>query len=175
MRVVRFSASTHGPLTVIHLNGPINSGKTTIGLALARVLPDARFIDGDDHDAPEDAPFDVQWAIALERLVTRIANARERHLVIAYPIGEAEFERLRAACEARDARLFVVTLAPPEAVAASNRGARALTDWERNRIAEMYREGYAARPFSEMVLDTSAATPDACAARIARQVAATAS
>ncbi|EPZ89745.1 hypothetical protein K562_20759 [Burkholderia cenocepacia] len=53
--------------------------------------------------------------------------------------------------------------------------ARALTDWERNRIAEMYREGYAARPFSEMVLDTSAATPDACAARIARQVAATAS
>ncbi|MDI9682471.1 shikimate kinase, partial [Burkholderia cenocepacia] len=30
------------PLTVIHLNGPINSGKTTIGLALARVLPDAR-------------------------------------------------------------------------------------------------------------------------------------
>lgn len=163
------------PLTVIHLNGPINSGKTTIGLALARVLPDARFIDGDDHDAPEDAPFDVQWAIALGRLVTRIANARERHLVIAYPIGEAEFERLRAACEARDARLFVVTLAPPEAVAASNRGARALTDWERNRIAEMYREGYAARPFSEMVLDTSAATPDACAARIARQVAATAS
>ncbi|KVL44425.1 shikimate kinase [Burkholderia cepacia] len=160
-------------LTVIHLNGPINSGKTTIGLALARVLPDARFIDGDDHDAPEDAPFDVQWAIALERLVTQIANARERHLVIAYPIGAPEFERLRAACEARDARLFVVTLAPPEAIASSNRGSRALTDWERSRIAEMYREGYASRPFSRMVLDTSDATPDACAARIARHVAAT--
>lgn len=157
-------------LTVIHLNGPINSGKTTIGLALARVLPDARFIDGDDHDAPEDAPFDVQWAIALERLVTQIANARERHLVIAYPIGDPEFERLRAACEAR---LFVVTLAPPEAIASSNRGSRALTDWERSRIAEMYREGYASRPFSRMVLDTSDATPDACAARIARHVAAT--
>ncbi|MEK2605108.1 shikimate kinase [Burkholderia arboris] len=160
-------------LTVIHLNGPINSGKTTIGLALARVLPDARFIDGDDHDAPEDAPFDVQWAIALERLVTQITDARERHLVIAYPIGEAEHERLRAACDARDARLFVVTLAPPEAIAASNRGARVLTDWERNRIAEMYREGYASRPFSQMVLDTSGATPEACAARIGRQLAAT--
>lgn len=161
------------PLTVIHLNGPINSGKTTIGLALARVLPDARFIDGDDHDAPDDAPFDVQWAIALERLVTQITDARERHLVIAYPIGEAEFARLRAACDARNARLFVVTLAPPEHVAASDRGSRALTDWERSRIAEMYREGYASRPFSQMVIDTSDATPDACATRIARHVAAT--
>ncbi|MDN7874794.1 shikimate kinase [Burkholderia aenigmatica] len=160
-------------LTVIHLNGPINSGKTTIGLALARVLPDARFIDGDDHDAPEDAPFDVQWAIALERLVTQIANARERHLVIAYPIGETEFERLRAACDARDARLFVVTLAPPEAVASSNRGSRALTDWERQRVAEMYREGYAARAFSDCLIDTSTASADACANDIARRVAAT--
>ncbi|KER74001.1 shikimate kinase [Burkholderia cepacia] len=160
-------------LTVIHLNGPINSGKTTIGLALARVLPDARFIDGDDHDAPDDAPFDVQWAIALERLVTQIANARERHLVIAYPIGETEFERLRAACDARDARLFVVTLAPPEAVASSNRGSRALTDWERQRVAEMYREGYASRAFSDCLIDTSTASADACANDIARRVAAT--
>ncbi|VWC15180.1 shikimate kinase [Burkholderia aenigmatica] len=157
-------------LTVIHLNGPINSGKTTIGLALARVLPDARFIDGDDHDAPEDAPFDVQWAIALERLVTQIAIARERHLVIAYPIGETVFERLRAACDARDARLFVVTLAPPEAVASSNRGSRALTDWERQRVAEMYREGYAARAFSDCVIDTSKASADACAREIAQGV-----
>ncbi|AZQ54577.1 shikimate kinase [Burkholderia cenocepacia] len=163
------SISTNTPLTVIHLNGPINSGKTTIGRALARVLPDARFIDGDDHDAPDDAPFDVQWAIALERLVTQIAQARERHLVIAYPIAEAEFERLRAACDARDARLFVVTLAPPEAVAASNRGTRALTDWERQRIAQMYREGYASRAFSDCVIDTSNASADVCATEIARR------
>ncbi|OED13836.1 AAA family ATPase [Burkholderia sp. A2] len=163
--------STNTPLTVIHLNGPINSGKTTIGRALARMLPDARFIDGDDHDAPEDAPFDVQWAIALERLVTQIALARERHLVIAYPIGEAEFERLRAACDARDARLFVVTLAPPEAVARSNRGARVLTDWERQRIAQMYREGYASRAFSDCVIDTSSASAEGCATEIARRVA----
>jgi len=96
------------PLTVIHLNGPINSGKTTIGMALARLLPDAR--------------------------------------------------------------LFVVTLAPPEAAAASNRGARALTDWERQRIAEMYREGYAARRFSDCVIDTSGTSVDACAREIARRL-----
>ncbi|RQZ36534.1 shikimate kinase [Burkholderia sp. Bp9090] len=157
-------------LTVIHLNGPINSGKTTIDRALAQRLPDARFIDGDDHDAPDDAPFDVQWAIALARLVKEIAQARERHLVIAYPIGDAEFDRLRAACDARDARLFVVTLAPPVAIAASDRGTRALTDWERKRIAEMYCEGYAARAFSDCFVDTSKASADACAREIARSV-----
>ena len=112
----------------------------------------------------------MQWAIALERLVTQITHAGERHLVIAYPIGETEFERLRAACDARDARLFVVTLAPPEAVAASNRGPRALTEWERQRIAEMYREGYAAREFSDCVIDTSGASVDACALEIARRL-----
>ncbi|AOJ65202.1 shikimate kinase [Burkholderia ubonensis] len=158
------------PLTVIHLNGPINSGKSTIGVALARTLPDARFIDGDDHDAPDDAPFDVQWAIALERIVRSIAEERKRFLVVAYPIGDVEFERLRAACDARSARLFIATLAPPEAVALSDRGERVLTDWERERIAEMYREGYASRPFSDCVVDTARLSADACAADIARRV-----
>jgi hypothetical protein len=159
------------PLTVIHLNGPINSGKTTIGVALAQRLPDARFIDGDDHDAPDDAPFDVQWAIALARIVDHIATARERHLVIAYPIGDAEFARLRAACDARGARLFVATLAPPEAVASSDRGERVLTEWERRRIAAMYREGYASRAFSDCFVDTSKGSADACAQQIAERVA----
>jgi hypothetical protein len=159
------------PLTVIHLNGPINSGKTTIGVALAQRLPDARFVDGDDHDAPDDAPFDVQWAIALARIVDHIATARERHLMIAYPIGDAEFARLRAACDARGARLFVATLAPPEAVASSDRGERVLTEWERRRIAAMYREGYASRAFSDCFVDTSKASADACAQQIAERVA----
>jgi len=75
---------------------------------------------------------------------------------------------LRAAC---DARLFIVTLAPPEAIASSNRGTRALTDWERQRIAEMYREGYAARAFSDCFVDTSKASADACATEIARRAA----
>lgn len=158
------------PLTVIHVNGPINSGKTTIGVALARLLPDAHFIDGDDHDAPDDAPLHAQWAIALERLVHRIATAHERYLVVAYPIGDAEYARLRAACDARHARLFVATLAPPEAVASSDRGERMLTEWARRRIADIYRKGYASRAFSDCFVDTSTALVAACAADIARRI-----
>lgn len=62
------------------------------------------------------------------------------------------------------------TLAPPQAIAASDRGMRTLTEWERQRIAEMYREGYASRAFSDCFIDTSTASIDACAADIARRI-----
>lgn len=89
----------------------------------------------------------------------------------AHPVGDAEFERLRAACDARDARLFIATLAPPEAVAASDLGTCTLPDRERQHIAETYREGYAARAFSNCLVDASTASADACAAEIARRAA----
>ncbi|PRE68905.1 shikimate kinase [Burkholderia multivorans] len=108
--------------------------------------------------------------MALDRLVHSIATAHERYLVVAYPLDDAEFARLRAACDARHARLFVATLAPPQAIAASDRGMRTLTEWERQRIAEMYREGYASRAFSDCFIDTSTASIDACAADIARRI-----
>ncbi|KWA40810.1 shikimate kinase [Burkholderia multivorans] len=108
--------------------------------------------------------------MALDRLVHSIATAHERYLVVAYPIGDAEFARLRAACDARHARLFVATLAPPQAIAASDRGTRMLTEWERQRIVEMYREGYASRAFSDCFIDTSTASAAACAADIARRI-----
>ena len=55
-------------LAVIHINGPINSGKSTLGRALADSLPEASFIDGDDHDAPADAPLGVRIEAALRRI-----------------------------------------------------------------------------------------------------------
>jgi Mg-chelatase subunit ChlI len=57
-------------LNVIHLNGPINSGKSSVGRALAGLLPDAVFIDGDDHDAPGDAPLGTRIQVALRRIET---------------------------------------------------------------------------------------------------------
>ncbi len=84
--------------------------------------------------------------------------------------GDAEYARLRAACDARHARLFVATLAPPQAIAASDRGTRTLTEWERQRVAEMYRKGYASRAFSDCFVDTSTASVAACAADIARRI-----
>jgi len=142
---------------VICLNGSINSGKTTIGRALAAALPDAAFIDGDDHDASDNVEFDVMLDIALSRLEREIAGARVAHLVIAYPLRDEDHARLAAAAAARGARLFVATLAPPLDVVLADRGERKLDDEERERIRQMYDEGYADRSFSRVILRQPAA------------------
>jgi hypothetical protein len=142
-------------LTVVHINGPINSGKSTLGRALAASLPEASFIDGDDHDAPDDAPLDVRIEAALRRIEAEIATKQGRYLVVAYPLDDVDYERLKAATDRYGARFLVLTLAPPLEAALTNRGQRALSSEEKRRIVEMYDEGYHARPFSDLVLDTS--------------------
>lgn len=59
-------------LTVIHLSGPINGGKSSVGRALADLLPGVVFIDGDDHDAPDDASLCKRIQVAL-RIETQAA------------------------------------------------------------------------------------------------------
>jgi len=157
-------------LTVIHLNGPINSGKSSVGRALADLLPHAVFIDGDDHDAPDDAPLSTRIRVALRRIETQIAEATGDYLIVAYPLDQAHYNQLHAASERRGARLLVLTLAPPLEVALSDRGSRRLTAGERERIIEMYEEGYQARAFSYAVLDTAGLTPEQSAEQAAEVV-----
>lgn len=137
---------------VICLNGPINAGKSTVGRALAASLPDAVFVEGDDHGAAEDVPFPRMLEIAVGRLARAIEETEAAYLVLAYPLRDEDFARLRAATAARGARLSVVTLAPPLATLLSQRGQRVLSEGEQARIREMVQEGYAERPFSDLLL-----------------------
>lgn len=157
-------------LTVVHINGPVNSGKSTIGSALARLLAHADFVEGDAHGAPEHLPREVRWAMAIERIEQRIRTTQCQYLVVAYPIDESQFFRLEAACRHRSARLLVVTLAPPVETALADRGVRELTGWERDRIIEMYKQGYQSSPFTDIFIDTSRGTVDECVDQIRRQL-----
>jgi ABC-type multidrug transport system fused ATPase/permease subunit len=157
-------------MDIICINGPINSGKSTVGRRLAGLLPGAVFIEGDDHGAPEDADLDTVIAIALARIEALIASATG-DLVIAYPLRWQDHARLAAAAGRRGARLFVATLAPPMAVALADRGGRPLSAAERDRIVEMYAEGYAGPAFSDLVLDNAGLTPDQTASAIAAALA----
>jgi ABC-type glutathione transport system ATPase component len=145
-------------LTVLHINGPINSGKSTVGRALSGLMPSVTFIDGDDHDAPDEAPLPARIEAALRRIEAHIVAAQDGFLVAAYPLEKAHYEQLRAAAIGRGARFLVLTLAPPLGVALMDRGARRLSSGERKRIAEMYEDGYQARSFSDLILDTSQLT-----------------
>lgn len=137
-------------MVIICINGSINSGKSTIARLLAARLPDARFVEGDDHDGHE-LPFEHMIAHAVDRLATVVADA-DRTLVIAYPLREQDHAILSRAAASRGLQLLIVTLAPPLDVALSQRGPRILDDAERERIREMYLEGYHERPFSDLVI-----------------------
>ncbi|MGK9235208.1 hypothetical protein KXS07_26350 [Inquilinus limosus] len=157
-------------MDIICVNGPINSGKSTVGRHLSGLLPGAAFVEGDDHAAPDDADLDTIIATALARIEALIASAAG-DLVIAYPLRAEDHARLAAAAGRRGARLFVATLAPPMAVALADRGGRPLSKEERGRIVEMYAEGYAGPPFSDVVIDNAALTPGEAARIIAGEVA----
>lgn len=156
-------------MVVICLNGPINAGKSTIGRVLADRLPDAEFIEGDDHGIPEGVPFEEMIAQATAWLAGLIGAKQRAFLVIAYPLRPEDFVLLQEASARRGARLFVVTLAPPMELVLNDRGARKLDDEERARIRAMYAEGYASRDFSDMIV-TDVEAPDIMASHIVESI-----
>ncbi len=156
-------------MLAVCINGTINAGKSTIGRALAQYLPDAEFVEGDDHGAPDGIGLEAMIDIAIARLADRIARSRNAVLVIAYPLRQEDYVRLRQAAANRGAVFFVVTLAPPQAVVLADRGARTLSEEERSRIREMVAQGYADRPFSDLTI-VEMTSPDTVVRTIARSL-----
>lgn len=156
-------------MLVICLNGSINAGKTTVGRLLAQRLADAEFIDGDDHDAPAEAPLEDRIECAIARLAGKVEASQAGVLILANPLREADYDRLASAARMRGARLVVVTLAPPLAVVLADRGGRRLSGGERARVAQMCAEGYHRRAFSDLVLEAPLPAAD-LADRIATHI-----
>lgn len=143
-------------MIVLCINGAINTGKTTVGRLIGARVPGACFVDGDDHER-RGASLDIVIEAGVDRLVAAIGEhaGRARVLVLAYPLREPDYARLREAAGEVGAEIRCVTLAPSMEVALSRRGERQLSKTERARVAEMYAEGYAGREFSGLVLDNS--------------------
>jgi len=155
---------------VIVMNGSINAGKSSVGACVAALLPRAAFLEGDDHDAPDDAPLTQRIEAAWRRIEAQVAADEADYLVVAYPVDELRYEALSRACARKGATLFLVTLAPPLEIALSDRGARRLSAQERKRIQEMYVEGYPVRAFSDLVIDNSRISIEKAAELVARRV-----
>jgi len=146
--------------TAVLINGPIASGKTTVGRALQALVPKSALIDGDDHGAPAEISLSARWTFALWRIDGAVRDALQagRNAIVAWPLTPLHFEHLRDTAHECGAIVFCATLCPPIEIVLTGRG-RTLTPWERERIAAMYAEGYAARRFSDVLIDT--ATTDA--------------
>ena len=143
-------------MPVVWLNGTVGSGKSTVGTALAGLLPASRFLDGDDVAGPSHLPDRVRWGMALDTLLAAVRRrAHSPWLVVAYPLDAAGFRRLRAACAKAGRRLAVVNLDVPLSVTLRGRGGRRLSTAEKQRVRVMRSEGYHRRPFAAVSLQNA--------------------
>ncbi|MCS6760731.1 MAG: hypothetical protein MO846_00990 [Candidatus Devosia symbiotica] len=55
------------------------------------------FINGDDHDAPDDAPLTQRIAAGFDRIDHIIATVQIEVLIIAVPLRDEDFRRLKVA------------------------------------------------------------------------------
>lgn len=156
---------------VVLLNGPIGAGKTTLGRAAARILG-GRFIDGDDY-----ADHSRPWFCSLRRTTDAIVETALRALreaapvvIVAYPLNRATwFYICRGLHDAGVATGVISLRASYERIIGGPRG-RAFTDAERERIRVMLAEGYAERPFSDLIFDTDLVDFDTTAIQLAAAI-----
>ncbi len=142
----------------IFISGPIGAGKTTLGRAVATRL-DGKFFDGDDY-AVHSKPWYASSLSTNRRIADAVLSAlrTERIAVVAYPLRQANYVYFRRRVTEAGHRVVFVTLrASIKSILGPSRGRLFDADEER-RAAEMIQQGYADRPFSDLIVDTDIAS-----------------
>jgi hypothetical protein len=154
----------------VFLNGPIGSGKTTLGRALAHALG-GTFLDGDAYADP-DRPWYAS-ILRTSRAVVRVSlTALDKHpfVVIAYPLACSTWLFYRRHLAEAGVHSFFIGLSDSyEAITAESRGRR-FSNAEKARIKVMIREGYGRQAFNDLIIDTSKQSFPETVARLASEV-----
>lgn len=155
-------------MRIININGPINSGKSTISKLLKEKLPQCLFIEVDDLLSDEEQEklnlkLEEGWAERTDRLnkiITREKIAkRYENIVFAYPMTDKTYREWKS-WEDENTKFINITLAPKLDICIQNRGTRELTQQEQERIKQMYKEGYHCSKFADLIIDNSNQTPN---------------
>ena len=154
-------------MKIININGPINSGKTTISKLLQEKLPQSLFIEvddllSDDEQVKLKLTREQGWAERLKRLDAIIVQEknlqRYENIIFAYPMTDKTYHQWKL-WEDENTKFINITLAPNIDICLQNRGTRKLTEGEKARIRQMYQEGYHCSKFADLIIDNSIQTP----------------
>ncbi|MBQ8256224.1 MAG: shikimate kinase [Alphaproteobacteria bacterium] len=165
-------------MLILNINGPINSGKSTVSKLLVQILSRAIFIEvddllSDDEEKKLGLTMQAGWGERLNRLDRIIADQKNQRqyetIIFAYPMTENLYRRWSAHID-KNTRFIAVTLAPSLENCLTNRGTRILTDWEIGRIREMYNENYHRPVNSDLIINNDGQTPHQTAKQIADYV-----
>ncbi len=131
------------------------------------MLPNATFIEVDDlmsDEEQEKLGLSLQqgWRERHKRLNQKLKALKKSQeyetVIFAYPIADNTYQKWKS-LEDEQTRFLNITLTPSLEECLKNRGTRELDDWERNRIKEMYEEGYQNRPYSDFIINNDNQTP----------------
>lgn len=155
-------------MLIININGPINSGKSTVSKMLVRQLSSAYFIEvdallSDEEQISLGLSLKEGWKERIDRLCKIIEKEKQlkrfENIIFAYPMTEKLFRKWKK-WEDGATGFVNITLAPPLEICVQNRGERKLSDAEICRIKEMYQEGYHNSRFADLIIDNSKQFPD---------------
>ena len=152
---------------MLNINGPINSGKTTVSKILVSLLSNATFIEVDELMSDEEETklgLSMQdgWAERQRRLDEKLLTLKQSRkyetVIFAYPISESSYKRWSSMVD-ENTRFLNITLTPSLEECLKNRGMRELNSWEKNRIREIYEEGCQNRPYSDFIINNDNQIP----------------
>jgi len=155
-------------MRIININGPINSGKSTVSKLLKEKLPNCFFIEVDDLLADEEQEKlnlsrEEGWAERRKRLAQIIAREkttqRYENIIFAYPMTDKIYHQWKS-WEDENTKFISITLAPDIEICLQNRGTRELSEAEKSRIKQMYKEGYHCSEFADLIIDNSKQKPE---------------
>lgn len=148
---------------IILINGPMNSGKTTVAKLLAGKLPRTAHVEKLRQfiqwmSIEDSIPFNMKNIISL----TRNFVEGGLNVVISYPVSNENFKLISKEI---GQKIHAFTLSPRLEVVTKNRGSRELAEWEVEQINKNYQEGLQ-NPGYGIVIDNSEQTPEETVAEI---------
>ncbi|MBQ8482289.1 MAG: adenylyl-sulfate kinase [Alphaproteobacteria bacterium] len=155
-------------MKIINISGPINSGKTTVSKLLTEKLPYCFFIEvdnllSDEEQKKMNLKLEEGWAERLKRLDEIIIKEKKNrcyeNIIFAYPMTDRTYHRWKL-WEDKNTKFINVTLSPDIEICLKNRGNRELTEWEKQRIKQMYAQNYNAPQCADIVIDNGKQTPE---------------
>ena len=157
---------------IILLSGPINSGKTTVGRALAALLPGTAHLEVDLlRELIHFLPLEAAIPINLENAAAIASNLARRGIgvILTYPLGQDDHDYLLRAFAVLPTTIHTFILSPSREAALTDRCGRYLSDDERRRIREQYHDNRH-RPAFGIRIDNTAQTPEETATKIVQHL-----
>lgn len=160
-------------MKIININGPINSGKSTVSKRLVKLLPKAVFVEVDELLSDEEQSalgLDFKAGISerLKRLEAEvkkyIASKQYDYIIFAYPMTAKNYNLWKNMVGSNS--FICITLSPSLENCLQNRGTRELTAFEISRIKEMYKQEYHCPSNADLIVYNDNQTPEQTAQEI---------